>query len=319
MVIAVISDTHLPRGRRRIPDACLERMRDADLILHAGDFSDGLGARRARGARPAGGGRARQHRRARRAAPASRPRGWSRPAARGSPWSTTPGRRPAGCARLRTRFADASVDAVVFGHSHIPLHERDDDGFQIFNPGSPTDRRRQPRHTMGVAARRRRRRALRARRPRRRSASLRRGGSISSSGCARRRVVDLQRHVVDRRSARRAAPAARRRTRVAVVARAHEHVRGERREARRDLPHVEVVDLDDAGLGGHRAADRAAGPCPPARPRAARAWRRAAAPSPSATMSAATISAATPSARSQPGDEDHARRRRPRRATRRGR
>ena len=51
-------------------------------------------------------------------------------------------------ARLRLRFPDA--DAVVFGHSHIPLHESED-GFQIFNPGSPTDRRRQPRHSMGIA------------------------------------------------------------------------------------------------------------------------------------------------------------------------
>jgi predicted phosphodiesterase len=52
-------------------------------------------------------------------------------------------------ARMRRTFPDA--DAVVFGHSHIPLHEADADGFQIFNPGSPTDRRRQPRHTMGLA------------------------------------------------------------------------------------------------------------------------------------------------------------------------
>jgi predicted phosphodiesterase len=53
-------------------------------------------------------------------------------------------------ARLQRRFA--GCDAVVFGHSHIPLHERDPaTGFQIFNPGSPTDRRRQPRHTMGLA------------------------------------------------------------------------------------------------------------------------------------------------------------------------
>ena len=57
-------------------------------------------------------------------------------------------RRRRGCERLRARFPEA--DAVVFGHSHIPLHE-ERDGFQIFNPGSPTDRRRQPRHTMGVA------------------------------------------------------------------------------------------------------------------------------------------------------------------------
>jgi putative phosphoesterase len=52
--------------------------------------------------------------------------------------------------RMRKRFPD--TNAVVFGHSHIPLHERDEqDGFQIFNPGSPTDRRRQPLHTMGIA------------------------------------------------------------------------------------------------------------------------------------------------------------------------
>ena len=50
--------------------------------------------------------------------------------------------------RMRRAFPDA--DAVVFGHSHIPLHE-EAGALQIFNPGSPTDRRRQPRHTMGVA------------------------------------------------------------------------------------------------------------------------------------------------------------------------
>ena len=51
--------------------------------------------------------------------------------------------------RLRRRFPDA--DAVIFGHSHIPLHEQAPDGFQIFNPGSATDRRRQPTHTLGLA------------------------------------------------------------------------------------------------------------------------------------------------------------------------
>src|SRR4029079_4872256 len=50
--------------------------------------------------------------------------------------------------RMRARFPEA--DAVVFGHSHIPLHE-ERDGFQIFNPGSPTDKRRQPDFTRGVA------------------------------------------------------------------------------------------------------------------------------------------------------------------------
>ena len=51
--------------------------------------------------------------------------------------------------RLRRRFPDA--DAVVFGHSHLPLHEHDGAGFHIFNPGSPTERRRAPAHTMGLA------------------------------------------------------------------------------------------------------------------------------------------------------------------------
>jgi putative phosphoesterase len=50
--------------------------------------------------------------------------------------------------RLRARFPDA--DVVVFGHSHMPLHE-ERDGFQIFNPGSPTERRRAPHRSMGEA------------------------------------------------------------------------------------------------------------------------------------------------------------------------
>jgi putative phosphoesterase len=50
--------------------------------------------------------------------------------------------------RMRRRFPDA--DAVVFGHSHLPLLE-ESGGFAIFNPGSPTERRRAPAHTMGEA------------------------------------------------------------------------------------------------------------------------------------------------------------------------
>jgi uncharacterized protein len=50
-------------------------------------------------------------------------------------------------ARMRRRFPDA--DLVVFGHSHIPLSESGQ-GLRIFNPGSPTDRRRQPHGTIGL-------------------------------------------------------------------------------------------------------------------------------------------------------------------------
>ncbi len=50
--------------------------------------------------------------------------------------------------RLRREFPDA--DAVLFGHSHLPAHS-ERAGFQIFNPGSPTERRRAPARSMGVA------------------------------------------------------------------------------------------------------------------------------------------------------------------------
>jgi uncharacterized protein len=49
--------------------------------------------------------------------------------------------------RMRRRFPDAGL--VVFGHSHIPL-DQCDYGLRLFNPGSPTDRRRQPHGTLGV-------------------------------------------------------------------------------------------------------------------------------------------------------------------------
>lgn len=53
-------------------------------------------------------------------------------------------------ARLRRRFPEAGL--VVFGHSHIPLDSgpAPAGGLRIFNPGSPTDRRRQPHGTIGV-------------------------------------------------------------------------------------------------------------------------------------------------------------------------
>ena len=48
------------------------------------------------------------------------------------------------------RLAFPRCDAVVFGHTHMP-EQLERDGFQIFNPGSPTERRRAPAHTMGLA------------------------------------------------------------------------------------------------------------------------------------------------------------------------
>ena len=50
--------------------------------------------------------------------------------------------------RMRRRFPDA--DVVVFGHSHIPWDDAGVDGQLLFNPGSPTERRSQPHHTLGT-------------------------------------------------------------------------------------------------------------------------------------------------------------------------
>jgi len=50
--------------------------------------------------------------------------------------------------RMRRCFPDA--DVVVFGHSHIPWNEIGLDGQLLFNPGSPTERRAQPHHTLGT-------------------------------------------------------------------------------------------------------------------------------------------------------------------------
>ncbi|KIF03582.1 phosphodiesterase, partial [Streptomyces sp. RSD-27] len=47
--------------------------------------------------------------------------------------------------RCAERFPDA--DVLVFGHSHIPWDSTAPGGLRLLNPGSPTDRRRQPHHT----------------------------------------------------------------------------------------------------------------------------------------------------------------------------
>ena len=147
MLIAVVSDTHLPRGQRRIPAECWERMAGADLIVHAGDFvaRDVLDEIGSLGPRVVAVHGNMDGFDLRGVVPER-----TEIEVEGVRIGLVHDAGPAGgrLARMRRAFPDA--DAVVFGHSHIPLHE-EAGGFQIFNPGSPTDRRRQPRHTMGMA------------------------------------------------------------------------------------------------------------------------------------------------------------------------
>ena len=146
MRIVVLSDTHAPRRWKSCPPAVASQLRGADLILHAGDVctaavldelaqyapvtavagnNDGpdvaaWGAEETASLTPEGLRIAMIHD--------------SGPAT---------GRLP----RMRARFPGARL--VVFGHSHIPL-DTADASLRIFNPGSPTDRRRQPHGTLGI-------------------------------------------------------------------------------------------------------------------------------------------------------------------------
>jgi putative phosphoesterase len=147
MLLAIVSDTHLPKGARRLPERCVELLRAADLVLHAGDLSTAPVLDELRGVGPpvvAVHGNV-DSPELRRALPAQ-----ATIDADGAEVAMTHDAGPARgrLARMRRRFPTAA--AVVFGHSHIPLHEGEA-GFQIFNPGSPTERRRSPSHTMGLA------------------------------------------------------------------------------------------------------------------------------------------------------------------------
>jgi uncharacterized protein len=147
-LIAIISDTHLPRGDRSLPAKCVSHLRQADLIIHAGDFSslavlNQLGEY-AQVAAVHGNADSAElcdllPKRLELTVGAVR---------LGVLHNAGPAQGR--LERLRKSFPQA--DAVIFGHSHIPLLERDPtSGFQIFNPGSATDKRRQPVHTMGLA------------------------------------------------------------------------------------------------------------------------------------------------------------------------
>lgn len=143
--VAVISDTHMPGRGRMLPEACLARLRAADLIVHAGDWSDMGAVGRVRGlGRPlvaVHGNVEEPPVRAALPATAEVEIGGLRIGV-----VHDAGPEAGRLERMRRRFPGCGL--VVFGHSHIPLHETAADGFTILNPGSPTDRRRSPRHSM---------------------------------------------------------------------------------------------------------------------------------------------------------------------------
>jgi putative phosphoesterase len=143
--VAVVSDTHAPRFWKSMPPSVAAQLDGVDVILHAGDVClpsvlDELAAY----------------------APVHVVAG-NNDGPEVEAWGAPPtleivldglrvamihdsGPKDGRPRRMRRRFPDA--DLVVFGHSHIPW-DTEHDGQRLFNPGSPTDKRRQPRGTMG--------------------------------------------------------------------------------------------------------------------------------------------------------------------------
>lgn len=149
VAIAILGDTHMPKGERHLPRECVQLIRAAELVVHTGDFT---GVETLELIESLGPPLIAVHGNVDSPAVVAR-----------LPGTTTvevgpgfrlglihdAGPRKGRLERLRRAFPDA--DAVLFGHSHQPLHERDGYGFQIFNPGSPTERRRAPTRSMGIA------------------------------------------------------------------------------------------------------------------------------------------------------------------------
>jgi putative phosphoesterase len=151
MRVVLLSDTHAPRFWKGLPTAVAEHLGGADLVLHAGDVCvpsvlDELAAY----------------------APVHVVLG-NNDGPEVAAWGAEEtwageldgvrvamvhdaGAKQGRASRLHRRFPQA--DLVVFGHSHIPLDETgpslDGSSVRIVNPGSPTDKRRQPFRTLGL-------------------------------------------------------------------------------------------------------------------------------------------------------------------------
>jgi uncharacterized protein len=144
MLVAVVGDTHLPRGSRVLPEECVGRCRGADLILHTGDHTSVASLEALRALGP----------------PVEAVHGNAdEPALRELlpgelvlelesariAMTHVPGPVLGREERLLARFPGCA--AVLYGHTHVPQVGRAG-GTWILNPGSPTDRRRAPAPTM---------------------------------------------------------------------------------------------------------------------------------------------------------------------------
>lgn len=143
--LLLLADTHIPARARRLPDAVLEAVDSADIVVHAGDWVDvaTLELIETRSARFHGVYGNNDGAELRERLPEV-----ARLVVDGLRFAVVHETGPARRRGERMDDAFPDTDVLVFGHSHIPWDTVTPGGMRLLNPGSPTDRRRQPVSTM---------------------------------------------------------------------------------------------------------------------------------------------------------------------------
>jgi putative phosphoesterase len=146
--LLLLADTHVPRRARDLPELVWEEVARADVVVHAGDWvaSDLLDELVARSARLVAcwGNNDGAELRARLPERADVKLDGLRLTV-----THETGASAGRDARMSHLYPD--TDVLVFGHSHIPWNTTTATGLRLLNPGSPTDRRRQPHCTYMTA------------------------------------------------------------------------------------------------------------------------------------------------------------------------
>lgn len=141
MRLLIIADTHVPKRAKDMPGEVWRAVDEADVVLHAGDWVhvDLLDVLERRARRVIGvyGNNDGPDLRARLPEVARMELGGLR-------WAMVHETGQAKGREERCARAYPDVDVLVFGHSHIPWDTTAPSGLRLLNPGSPTDRRRQP-------------------------------------------------------------------------------------------------------------------------------------------------------------------------------
>jgi putative phosphoesterase len=141
MKLLMISDTHVPKRARALPEQVLAAVDAADVVIHAGDWVDAatLDVLEERSRRLVGvwGNNDGPELRGRLPEVARVELGGLR-------FAVVHETGPAAGRETRADGDYPDADVLVFGHSHIPWDTVSPAGLRLLNPGSPTDRRRQP-------------------------------------------------------------------------------------------------------------------------------------------------------------------------------